>query len=75
MLIIVNFLAIYLFTQRKTGISALQMSRELGVSDMLRTRQFNWVNTLLGNVKNAITGTYHAGSRRWLSLMRNQESI
>ena len=53
MLIIVNFLAIYLFTQRKTGISALQMSRELGVSDMLRTRQFNWVNTLLGNVKHA----------------------
>lgn len=22
--------------------------------------EFNWVNTLLGNVKNAITGTYHA---------------
>jgi len=21
---------------------------------------FNWINTLLGNVKNAITGTYHA---------------
>jgi hypothetical protein len=22
--------------------------------------EFNWVNTLLGNVKSAITGTYHA---------------
>jgi len=22
--------------------------------------EFNWINTLLGNVKNAITGTYHA---------------
>lgn len=22
--------------------------------------EFNWVNTLLGNVKNPITGTYHA---------------
>jgi len=27
-----RFLAIYLLTQRKTGLSALQLSRELGVS-------------------------------------------
>jgi len=26
----------------------------------LANPQFNWVNTLRGNAKNAITGTYHA---------------
>lgn len=26
--------------------------------------EFNWVNTLLGNVKNAITGNYHAIRRQ-----------
>jgi hypothetical protein len=124
------FLAIYLLTQRKNGLSALQLSRELGVSyntawklkhkllQVMHERNqgetlagrieiddahtaiapgsqvvsdglgcfrafespaytherlitgggrasaqipaFNWVNTVLGNVKNAITGSYHA---------------
>ncbi len=27
---------------------------------------FTWVNTMIGNVKNAATGTYHAVSRKHL---------
>jgi transposase-like protein len=96
------FLAIYLLTQHKNGISVLALWRQLGVSyntawllkhklmqamverDSDRCRLhayrhphrrwhprsghpiFTWVNTMLGNVKNALHGTYHALRPKYL---------
>ena len=31
-----------------------------GGSESVSKKKFAWVNTMLGNVKNAITGTYHS---------------
>ncbi|OJA04311.1 transposase [Halomonas sp. QHL1] len=53
------FLAIYLLTQRKSGI-VHDCHITGGGRASVENPEFNWVNTLLGNVKNAITGTYHA---------------
>jgi hypothetical protein len=74
-------IAIYLLTQRKKSISALQLSRELGIKYdaawrmkhklMLERQQqhpaFKWMNTLLGNVKNALLGIFHAIREKYIS--------
>ena len=106
------FLAIYLLSQSKNGIAAMDLKRQLGVSyntawmlkhklmQTMRERDdsqplrgiveiddaylggetsggkrgrgaarktpvLSWVNTLLGNVKRAIDGTYHACEARY----------
>ena len=45
-----------------------------GGSESVSKKEFAWVNTMLGNVKNAITGTYHAINPRhapviWLNFV------
>ncbi len=37
-----------------------------GGPDSVSKEEFTWINTMLGNVKNAITGTYHAVNPRHL---------
>ncbi len=38
-----------------------------GGPESMKLEAFTWVNTMIGNVKNAATGTYHAVSRKHLS--------
>ena len=38
-----------------------------GGPDSVKIREFKWVNTMIGNVKNAIRGTYHAISENHLA--------
>ena len=68
------FRAMYHLTQSKGGISSIELGRRLGdnagcVHQPIITGSgrkaalnpaFKWVNTTLGNIKNAITGTYRA---------------
>ena len=37
-----------------------------GGPDSVTREEFNWVNTMIGNVKNSIHGTYHAISEQHL---------
>lgn len=76
------FLAIFLVSQSKEGISSLKLLRFLGVSANAAMRLkhtiqmvisvkttgrydspdftfFDWLNTIIGNIKNALIGTYH----------------
>ena len=41
-----------------------------GGPDSVKKEEFRWVNTMLGNVKNSITGTYHSSGRAHKHLPR-----
>ena len=41
-----------------------------GGPDYVTMKEFTWVNTMLGNVKNAISGTYHSVGGRHKHLPR-----
>ena len=48
------------FSGVKTADCAHQIIVTGGGADSVKIEEFKWVNTMLGNVKNAMMGTYHA---------------
>jgi hypothetical protein len=52
--------------QFEQGISLTQFSAAFGSEDQCERSLFAWVNTMLGNVKRSLHGTYHAISAKQL---------
>lgn len=98
------FLAICLISQAKTGLSALALKRQLGVSyptawlmhhklmQVMAEREdryvleetgrkpnevpeFKWINTILGNLKTSLSGSYHAFDFRSMRLVTWPRSV
>jgi ISXO2-like transposase domain len=55
----------------KTGCSHISIVTG-GVARKASPKEFTWVNTIIGNVKNAITGTYHAINLRGFCYRHNR---